>query len=241
MIGGVATRYMGGRFTGGGTAAAGFALSSVPTVTALGLEHITATIPGWSIPVTAQADDTYITVSLPFNVTLSGPSTFNTVYPTSNQYLMLGTFQAVTWFSFSATNPNVPKLLLNAADTSWNRVYTKYSDKAVTIRVQGGNTSGGGSPTVYEVTFFNPNNFASSMSGYTSAIQVVMGVYSNNTGGGTDQGIYTGNSTLALRPGFMATGKNYLYLLDTNGFWTIRDDIYLQNKSAYDAGEYAYA
>lgn len=238
MIGGVATRYMGGRFTGGVTAAAGFVLSSVPTTAALGSDPTISTISGWTTPVTSQADDSYITVSLPFNVTLSGPSTFNTVYPTSNQYLMLGQFQAVTYFSFSATNPAVPKLLLNAADMSWNRVYTKDSDKAVTIRVQGGNTSGGGSPTVYEVTFFNSANFAPSMSGYTSAIQVVVGTY---TSGGNDQGLYSSSNAFVTRSGFMETGKNYLYLLDTNGFWTIQDDIYLQNKSAYDAGEYAYA
>lgn len=238
MIGGVATRYMGGRFTGGVTVV-GFALSSVPTAPALFNDPATATnIPGWNTVVTTQSDDTYITVNLPFNVTLSGPSTFNTVYATSNQYLMLGTLQSVTWFSFSESNPAVPKMLLNAADTSWNRVYTKYSDKAVTIRVQGGNTSGGGAVTVYEVTFFNPVNFSSLMSGYASAIQVVVGAY---TSSGTGQGIYTSNTTLASRSGFMATGKNYLYLLDTNGFWTIQDDIYLQNKAAYDAGEYAYA
>lgn len=261
MIGGVAARYMGGRFTTAQSTSVGFSLSSsgVTTLAALGSAPITTSVSGWTTPVTVQEDDAYTTVSLPFTVVLTPYNnySFSTVYLTSNQYIMLGTLATVEYIGLSKSKPMVPKLLLNAADTSWNRVYLKTSSKAVTARIQGVNSAGAGSTVVYEVTFFNSQHFSPSMkaSNWVDAIQVVVGEYSASTtvnDSSTSQGIYEANGLLTayLLPGAettstdrqarMITGKNYLYLRHPINGWRIQTDVYLQNKAAYDAGEYAY-
>lgn len=76
MIGGIASRYTGGRFTASGAVAdVGFKLSELYTTTntALGINPITTSVAGWTTPVTTYAADDYTTVVLPFNGRHSSP------------------------------------------------------------------------------------------------------------------------------------------------------------------------
>jgi hypothetical protein len=242
MIGGIASRYAGGRFVNFSGSAAGFSLSpiGVTTPAALGYSRTTSPFPGWTIFTNTFADDTYTTVNLPFSVQLSGPSTFSTIYPTSNQYVMLGSFTTVQWVSFSASSPNVPKLMLNPGDTSWYSVYVKSTLAAVTVRIQGGYSSNGLGDNIIEITFFNAAQFSPSMQNYTSAIQVVTGSYTAPSSIFVEQGLYNSSSSLTPFGTTMAPSKNYLYLLSSDGYWEIQPDRYLKNEAAYAAGNYAY-
>ena len=108
----------------------------------------------------ASADDSNIAVTLPFNVTFDGVS-YSTVYVCSNGYLTFGA-GANNYSGLSETNPAIPKIMINAGDRSYQRVYTGSENAGTTFRiVYEGTSTGSGTPgasTVFWEVTFNSSN-----------------------------------------------------------------------------------
>lgn len=240
MIGGVATRYLGGRFTESKIQGQ-FDIVTGSLQPALGNNRTTSTFPGWNKPVDVFTDDSYLDRVLGFSVKLTDSISFQTIYPTSNQYLMLGAFTSVKYSSFSVSSPGTPKLLMCPGDTSWYSVYEKSTSAAYTMRIQGGYTASGSGDNIIEITFFNSARFGQTMSSYDSAIQVVTGAYTSPVTSYAKLGLCTGNSELASVAGNIFPFTTYLFLRSTTGTWSAESNSRrLKNELAYQDGLYAY-
>jgi hypothetical protein len=161
----------------------------------------------------ASVDDGFKAYNSPFNLTVNGSSS-STHYIGSNTYITWGT-GSTNYSGLNATNPPNHKLMLGAADNSYQRISTFTGGTAYTrMRYEGnGSTSGTvGSPgIVLEVTFFNPADY-----GGVPVIEVLVGNH-NRTYGVT--GICTTNAFMLQ----WTTAANTSYVLvgnSTGTSWT---------------------
>jgi hypothetical protein len=114
-------------------------------------------------PTVGSQDDGYWDVTLPWNITYLGAN-YNHVFVGTNFYLTFGAGSAV-YTDLSATTPNIPKIMMCAADRSAQRIY--YGEEGTApnrtyrVRLEGHTAySGGvlGSPTmICEYVFYEAN------------------------------------------------------------------------------------
>ena len=122
-----------------------------------------AALASLTTPTIGSQDDGYWDITLPWNVTYLG-TTYNHVFVGTNFYLTFGEGSAV-YTNLSATTPNIPKIMMCAADRSAQRIY--YGEEGTApnrtyrVRLEGHTAySGGvlGSPTmVCEYVFYENN------------------------------------------------------------------------------------
>ena len=80
-----------------------------------------ASLASLTTPTVGSQDDGYWDITLPWNVTYLG-TTYNHVFVGTNFYLTFGEGSAV-YTNLSATTPNIPKIMMCAADRSAQRIY----------------------------------------------------------------------------------------------------------------------
>lgn len=137
-------------------------------------------------PTSGTADDGFWELSMPFNSAYAGFST-NIVYVGTNNYL---TFAAGSnqHSNISATNPSLPKIMMQAADNSVQRVYFGTEgtapNRTYRIRSEGTSSTSGspGSPNmVYEAVFYEAHSERVDIhTGELSRTTGVSGAYSIN-------------------------------------------------------------
>jgi hypothetical protein len=177
----------------------------------------------WTSLQNANADDSNITFNLPFSFTIN-----NTSYTTNS----IGSNTYITWgggsnaySGLSASNPPFNKLMLGAADNSFQRVARNATPNRVRTRYEGNGSTGGtlGSPgIVLEITIFNPANYDGQQ-----VIEVLVGNH-NRTNGiagiGTSTTFYT-TWTMAANISFTLVGNStgtswtrYLGFVNNSGY-----------------------
>jgi hypothetical protein len=122
-------------------------------------------------------DDTPLEVQLPFAFPFNGTS-YNSFWLSPNAYITFGS--GSTLYPGTATSPALPKILINSADDSMQKVLTRSTTNTFRVRVDGNTASGGGTSAtarVFEVAFFRP----SFTDGYP-VCEVRLGVSPTNTG-----------------------------------------------------------
>jgi hypothetical protein len=142
---------------------------------------------GWTSIQDGDVDDAAVSTTIPtfyFNGTA-----YTTAYIGSNTYITFGGGSS-NYSGLSSVTPALDKIMMQAADNSYQRVAYKTSANYTQIRYEGNSTTSGtiGSPgVVYEATFFN--------SAYTNGVpwvEILIGIF-NRTGG--ISGIYTSGGT----------------------------------------------
>jgi hypothetical protein len=137
---------------------AGATVSTI-TPSILGAASLTSS----TTPTSGSQDDGYWDITLPWSVTYLG-ATYTHVFVGTNFYLTFGSGSSV-YTNIGAATPNIPKIMLCAADRSVQRIY--YGEEGVApnrtyrIRVEGHTAySGGvlGSPTMVCEYIFYENN-----------------------------------------------------------------------------------
>jgi hypothetical protein len=165
-------------------------------------------------------DDSFTTISLPFNVNFNG-TTYDTIYVGSNGYITFdaGSNNNDSAYPPVATNPGGPAIVMAMGDISYQRVYTLYQGDTFRIRYEGNHTySGqrinGSSDIIWEVVFYNsvPGQFD---------LRYVKVSGSANDGTGGLYNVYLTNGTYFLddrvdRTKPYALYNNYIHQL-TNG------------------------
>lgn len=179
--------------------------TKAPTLGATGATTYPAS--GWTGLQNASADDAFVTVTTPFSVTINGTA-YTSHHMGSNTYITWGTGRT-EYNSLSGSNPPQNKLMLGAADNSYQRVSTITSGTSYTrIRYEGNASTSGtvGTPgIILEITFFNPANY-----GGVPVIEILVG--SNvRTGGVT--GIATPSAfmltwTIAVNTAYVLVGNS---------------------------------
>lgn len=166
---------------------------------------------GWTSLQNASADDAFVTFTSPFSVTINNTA-YTTHYPGSNGYITWGSGRT-EYSGLSATNPPQNKLMLGAADNSYQRVSTITNGTLYTrVRYEGnGSTSGTvGSPgIVWEVTFFNPANY-----GGVPVIEILVGNHNRTSG-------VTSISTTSVHMLTWTISSNTAYVLVGNSTGTV--------------------
>ena len=179
---------------------------------------------GYTALQNASVDDGNVNFTTPFSIVINGTS-YSTHYFGSNTYITWGS-GSNNYSGLNATNPPFNKLMMGAADNSYQRVSTTTAGTSYTrVRYEGnGSTSGSvGSPgIVLEVTFFNPANY-----GGVPVIEVLVGNH-NRTAGVT--GICTTNAfmlqwTTAFNTSYVLVGNatgttwtRYLGYINNSGY-----------------------
>lgn len=126
--------------------------------------------------VNGSADDSNFQITLPFDFYLAG-ATYTNWYVVSNTYITAGT-PSSNYSGLNAGNPAIPKILLGAADNSYQQAFTQTGANYFRVRYEGTASTGGtvGAPNiVYELTFFKPTDTE-------QLIQVTFGTHARNTG-----------------------------------------------------------
>jgi len=154
----------------------GFAQGNALPVLGSGLT--TGTPAGWTQIYSGNVDDTPLEVALPFAFPFNGTS-YNSFWLSPNGYITFGSGSSL--YPGSPTSPALPKILINSADDSMQKVLTRSTTNTFRVRVDGNTDSGGGGNTanarVFEVAFFRP----SFTDGYP-VFEVRLGVSPTNTG-----------------------------------------------------------
>jgi len=123
-----------------------------------------ASLASSTTPTVGSQDDGYWDITLPWNITYLG-TTYNHVFVGTNFYLTFGEGSSV-YTNLSATTPNIPKIMICAADRSIQRIYygiegADVGARTYRVRVEGHTSySGGllGSPSmVCEYVFYENN------------------------------------------------------------------------------------
>jgi len=174
----------------------------------------------WTGLQNGSVDDAFVTVSLPFNWAINS-GLWAVAYVGSNTYITFGAGSSL-YASLSSSNPGLNKLMLGAADNSYQRVSsisnTAGGQSYVRIRYEGNNTTVGtvGSPgIVYECTFFNPSSF-----GNKNVVEVLVGNHNQTSG---QFGV--ANTATYYASGTIAANKSYVFEGDSSGTsWTIWTD-----------------
>jgi hypothetical protein len=160
-----------------------------------------ASLASSTTPTVGLQDDGYWDITLPWNITYLGVN-YNHVFVGTNFYLTFGAGSAV-YTDLSATTPNIPKIMMCAADRSAQRIY--YGIEGADVGTLTVTNSGASAYTINSSS--NPTltlqrggtyTFDVSASGHPFWIQTVSGAYSSgnvyNTGvtnNGTDAGTIT--------------------------------------------------
>jgi len=168
----------------------GYTLTSGNRSTVLGASSASWPPVGWTSLQNASVDDSFVTVSLPFTFNFNGTG-YTTVYVGSNFYITFGGGSG-NYSGLSSTNPAYNKIMMNAADRSYQRVAYLSTSNYVRIRFEGGSsTSGtpGSSTVIYECTFFNPTQTSN-----LPTVEWIIG-NSNATGAGVS-GIFSSSALL---------------------------------------------
>jgi len=168
----------------------GYTLTSGNRSTVLGASSASWPPVGWTSLQNASVDDSFVTVSLPFTFNFNGTG-YTTVYVGSNFYITFGGGSSA-YYGLTSSNPAYNKIMMNAADRSYQRVAYLSTSNYVRIRFEGGSsTSGtpGSSTVIYECTFFNPTQTSN-----LPTVEWIIG-NSNATGGGIS-GIYSSSALL---------------------------------------------
>jgi hypothetical protein len=114
-----------------------------------------------NFPTSGNNDDGFWTLNLPFNITFLGTS-YSTIYVGTNHYVTFGGGSSA-YSDFSATNPNLPKIMWCAADNSVQRIYYGVEgsspNRTYRVRVEGTADIRGteGSPTMVNEYVFYEN------------------------------------------------------------------------------------
>jgi hypothetical protein len=176
---------------------------------------------GWTALVSASADDTNISVALPFTWTYNSTG-YTAFFPNSNFYITFGS-GANDYQGLSATVPAVNKIFFAGADNSWQRVSSLTSDtNSMTLRWEGtaGTSGTPGSPNmVYELTFFNPVStggvpWLELLVGTQARVGGISGLYSSTA-------ILTGGSFIASNVN-VAANQSYVMVGNATGTsWTV--------------------
>lgn len=174
---------------------------------------------GWTGLQNASVDDNFVAVTIP-SFFLNNTA-WTTAYIGSNTYITFSSGSG-NWSGLSSSNPNLNKLMLGAADNSYQRVSTISSGTDYTrIRYEGnGSTSGTvGSPgIVYEATFFNISKTAGN-----PTVEVLFGNHNRTTG---QAGIADPNTYYATYS--QSANQSYVFVGNANGTsWTIYTGYYM--------------
>ena len=167
---------------------------------------------GWIEVFNGNSDDNAYAIPIPStNYTTTARTT---AYVGTNAYITFGSGSSV-YSSLSASNPNLPKIMMCAADNSLQRLAYITTVNYTKIRFEGtaGTSGSAGFPTmVYEATFY-----PSSIRGTNPTIEIVFGDY--RTGGFS--GLY---STTARYSTWFPTANTSYALVANNSAgtsWTI--------------------
>lgn len=167
---------------------------------------------GMSAIFTGNVDDTYIGITLPFNVFISGVG-YTNWFVGSNTYITAGTGSA-NYSSLSGSNPSFNKFMLGAADNSYQTVWTKSGTNYYRVRYEGSAATSGniGYPTIlYEFTFykdFNNQQYA----------EVVFAQHGRNTGA---FGVASASSYYSTA-GSITPNSSYVFVGNASGtVWTM--------------------
>lgn len=166
---------------------------------------------GYTLLVSATADDATQQVNLPFTFYLYGTASTK-LYVGSNTYITLNNGSTVysNLRLSSPANPPYLALHLGSSDNSWQRVWWKNNTTSLSIRYEGNSsTSGvGGSPgIVYETTFY-PSD------GTNQYVQINFGTHSRTSG---VFGVTNGIGTLYSNFGTIQANTNYVLKTDATG------------------------
>ena len=143
----------------------------------LGSGLTTGTPTGWVQAYSGNVDDTPLEVQLPFAFPFNGVS-YNSFWLSPNGYITLGSGSSL--YPGTATSPALPKILINSADDSMQKVLTRSTANTFRVRVDGNIASGGGDAAfarTFEVAFFRPS-FADGL----AVIEVRIGASPSNSG-----------------------------------------------------------
>jgi hypothetical protein len=159
-------------------------------------------------------DDVHLISGLPFNVKMYGVST-NTIGIGSNFYIGFGTNTNAPYSGLSlGSSPNPsghPYLHVGSNDQQYNSVYYIAGTNYFRVRLEGGTLGSGGTPAIYEITFFKQVNVSDDI-----YIEFVTASSYNVSGG--NFGMTNGVSP-AIWTGFggLAANSSYVIILDSNG------------------------
>ena len=200
----------------------GYTLSvgtKAPVLGASGQNPFPAT--NWTSIVSASADDTSTSVSLPFTWTYNNTG-YTAFFPNSNFYITFGSGSS-QYSGLSASSPALNKIYFAGADNSWQRVssFTSGTDYK-RLRYEGTAATSGspGSPNmVYEITFFNPAltgnvPWLELLVGTQARVGGISGLYSSSA-------ILTGGSFIASNSN-VAANQSYVMIGNSIGTsWTV--------------------
>lgn len=154
-----------------------------------------------------STDDGSVQITMPFDFYIAG-TTFGNWFVGSNTYLTAGMGSSV-YHSFAGNHPAMPRIMLGAADNSFQRVYTLTGANYFRVRYEGTAATSGtiGNPNiVFEVTFFKPVN-------NEQYIQVTFGTHARNTG---VFGIASASSYYLTQPSITAN-SSYVFVGNADG------------------------
>ena len=177
----------------------------------LGSGLTTSTPTGWVQAYSGNVGDTPLEIALPFAFPFNGVS-YNSFWLSPNGYITFGSGSSL--YPGTATSPALPKILINSADDSMQRVLTRSTANTFRVRVDGNIASGGGDASfarTWEVAFFRPS-FAE---GYP-VIEVRIGVSPSVSG---LLNVYSATAVLSTDPApTPAANSSWVFLSwDTTG------------------------
>lgn len=174
----------------------------------LGSGLTTGTPTGWVQAYSGNVDDTPLEVALPFAFPFNGVS-YNSFWLSPNGYITFGSGSSL--YPGTATSPALPKILINSADDSMQKVLTRSTANTFRVRVDGNIASGGGDASfarTFEVAFFRP----SFTDGYP-VIEVRIGASPSVSG---LLNVYSATTVLSTDPApTPAPNSSWVFLSDT--------------------------
>ena len=191
-----------------------FDLTSGDALPLLGSTPTSTTPAGWTQIFTGTQDDTPIQITLPFAFPYNGVA-YTDFWLSPNGYITFGSGSSV-YTGFTATNPPLPKIFINATDDSMQKVQVRSTDNTYRVRVEG-NTSASNTGTnyrIWEVAFFRPSVFDN-----FSIFEVRMGNSPDNTG---LFNVYSAAALLTTDPApTPAPDKSWVFVSEDSTEWFI--------------------
>jgi hypothetical protein len=183
----------------------------------------------WTGVQNSSSDDAFLNIPFQFNFYINGTA-YNSVNVGSNTYLTFGS-GSTAYSNLSASNPPFPKIMLGAADNSYQRLSYFSKSYYTMIRYEGTAATSGtvGSPNiVYEITFY-PNSVFPTRTTFNH-IEVRVGNHSRTTGT-----TLIGNASTAYLTWTTAANNSFvLYSTNFNGTsWTRLNGHYVNQWQDY--------